>query len=264
MQLSVTDIECHHVGCATLQQAVGEPTGRRPGVQDPEPGDVDPERFERGVELLAAATDEARRGTLDHHGIGRVDQASRLVGDCSVDQDQPRFDRPRRLGPARHQPTADQVGVKPLTPRHRLPLRGSLLGRSLLAAWPALFGRQPSSACAFLAGAFLAALAFLAGGFLAAEALAWPLVRAHAHGAGHGLDPRFDVVEALSEPAELLGDFALDQADQLLGRRPPSVDQALDRLLGILAAQLAGLDEIADDLLGVVLRHLAELHSGVE
>ena len=60
MQLAVADVEGHDVRRAALQQAVGEAAGRGAAVERAAAGDVDGELGERGVELLAAASDEAR------------------------------------------------------------------------------------------------------------------------------------------------------------------------------------------------------------
>ena len=61
VELTVADVDGHHLRGAALQQAVGEPAGRRAGVEHPPAVDVDGERVERGVELVAATADEARR-----------------------------------------------------------------------------------------------------------------------------------------------------------------------------------------------------------
>ena len=114
-------------------------------------------------------------------------------------------------------------------------------------------------AAAFLAGAFLAgaffAAAFLAGAFLAGAlrvaTLATPdgpaagllrrsllggsLLGTDSEVAGNVLEPGFDVVEAMGESAELLGDLGLDQADEVLGRLAATIDEVLDCLLGVLA-----------------------------
>ncbi len=74
MQLTMADIHGDHMGCATLQQAVGETAGRRAGVEHSHSCDVDIERIERSIELLTAATDEPRRRALHDHGVAGVDE----------------------------------------------------------------------------------------------------------------------------------------------------------------------------------------------
>ena len=61
VQLPVADVERDHVRGAVLQQAVGEAAGRGADVEAVEARDGDGERFERVLELLAAAGDVARR-----------------------------------------------------------------------------------------------------------------------------------------------------------------------------------------------------------
>ena len=58
VQLAVTDVEGHDVGCAALQQTVGEPAGRRAGVEGAHAVHVDGEHVERMIELLGATADE--------------------------------------------------------------------------------------------------------------------------------------------------------------------------------------------------------------
>ena len=86
VQLPMADVERHDVGGATLQQAIGESACRRAGIEHTHARDVDAERLERGIELVAASADEPRRRSLQHHRIGGVDEPGRLVGDGTVDQ----------------------------------------------------------------------------------------------------------------------------------------------------------------------------------
>ena len=71
--------------------------------------------------------------------------------------------------------------------------------------------------------------------------------------AGSLFETCFDVVEAVGEAAELLGNLGLDQADEVLGLGAAALDEILNRLLGVLAAQFTRLDEVGDDLFGVLL-----------
>ena len=164
VELVAAHVERHHVRRAALEQAVGEAAGGRAGVEHPEPGDVDAEVVEGGVELLAAARHEpgARPDELDR--LSGRDEAGRLVGRGAAHQDPPCCDGGARLLAAVDQAPADQLGVE-ATPGGR----GTYL--------PAVFLAGAFLATAFLAGAFLAAAffatAFLAGAFLARRP-SWP------------------------------------------------------------------------------------------
>ena len=105
-------------GRAALQQAVGEAAGRRADVERPAAGDVDRERVEGGVELLAAASDEARRGPRDDDGVTGRDEPRRLVGDGAVDQHPPGGDRRAGIGAAGGETAPDELGVEAPAGRH--------------------------------------------------------------------------------------------------------------------------------------------------
>ena len=76
-KLSATHVESIDTGRAALQQHVREPAGRRADVQADEPGRVDPERVERGGELVAAAADvRLRLGHRDRHAA--IDEVAGL------------------------------------------------------------------------------------------------------------------------------------------------------------------------------------------
>ena len=121
-----------------------------------------PKCVERGVELLAAAADEARWRTGDDDGVAGRHQARRLVGDGAVDEHPSRLDGGVRVGSAGEQAAPDELGVEPPAGRHS--------GRQLASPRPCFAGALRAAAF-FLAGAFLAvvflAAAFLAGAFLA-------------------------------------------------------------------------------------------------
>ena len=87
VQLVVTDIERDDVSGASLEQAVGEPAGRRSGVEGLRAGRPEAEAVERGIELLAAATDEPGRGRHHRHRLAGIDETSRNLGRRPVDQD---------------------------------------------------------------------------------------------------------------------------------------------------------------------------------
>ena len=87
VQLPVTDVERHHVGCSSLQETVGEPARRSAGIQGSHAGDIEAEHVEGMIELLCAASHEAGRRAGDHDRIAGRHLSRRLVGDRSVDQD---------------------------------------------------------------------------------------------------------------------------------------------------------------------------------
>jgi hypothetical protein len=92
VQLAVPDVDGDDLAGAALQQAVGETTRRGTGVERPSPVDPELEPVERGIELLPASSDEARRWTEQLDGLRRVDLAGRLRRDRAVDEDPTRGD----------------------------------------------------------------------------------------------------------------------------------------------------------------------------
>ena len=76
-ELAAPDVDREHRRRAGLQQAVGEPAGRRTEVERPRARDRHREAVERGGQLLAAARDEARGLTLELDGLCGVDEARR-------------------------------------------------------------------------------------------------------------------------------------------------------------------------------------------
>jgi hypothetical protein len=74
MELAVADVDRDHVGRAPLEQAVGEAAGGRTGVESGSSTDVDPERVEGGVELLASPADECRAVPGDAERLLRCDE----------------------------------------------------------------------------------------------------------------------------------------------------------------------------------------------
>ena len=74
VQLTVPDVEGHDTPGTPLQQAIGEPTGRRARVEHAHARHVDAECLERGVELLPASTDEPGVRSLQDHRVVRIDE----------------------------------------------------------------------------------------------------------------------------------------------------------------------------------------------
>ena len=68
-QLAGPHVDGQHRGGAALQEAVREPAGGGAGVEGPEAGHVDGEPVECGVQLLAAAGNEAGGRRLEMDGL---------------------------------------------------------------------------------------------------------------------------------------------------------------------------------------------------
>src|SRR5439155_8112858 len=96
-----------------LEQAIGEAARRGSDVERRDSANLDAERFERPVELLAASSDEAggRR-----HGDGRIagDQRSGLVDAAACGADEPRQDEGLGLLARRGEPALDEEEVDAL------------------------------------------------------------------------------------------------------------------------------------------------------
>ncbi len=118
VELAVPDVERDDVRRASLQQTIGESTGRCADVEHLAPSYVDAELVQGVVELLGPTTDEPRRRTFDHEGVARSDLPRGLVGDRSVDEDPIRSDQRLCFGAARRELPANELGVEPSTRRH--------------------------------------------------------------------------------------------------------------------------------------------------
>ena len=112
VELITSDIDGDDTGRPPLQHTVGEPTRRRPDVDDTASGRIDAEVVERRIELLATSAHEpgAVAGDLDR--LPRVDQAGRLGGRSTTDGDLAALDEFPGLGSARGEPAPDEFGVK--------------------------------------------------------------------------------------------------------------------------------------------------------
>ena len=78
MELAVADVDRDDSRGSRLQKAVREPTRRRADIGAVAPGDVERERLQRVLQLLASARDEARRAL--HLELGVLsDLLARLV-----------------------------------------------------------------------------------------------------------------------------------------------------------------------------------------
>ena len=114
-KLSTAHVESVDAACAALQQDIGEATGRRADVERDLTGRVDPERFERGGQLEAAAAD-VRHRLLDDDGDGVVDLVAGLAipagGVAIPDADLAGQDERLGARPRIRQPAIDQQLVE--------------------------------------------------------------------------------------------------------------------------------------------------------
>ena len=100
-QLTPADVDRVDVGGAPLQEAVGEPAGRRAGVEGAAPVDDDRKRVERRRELLAAAGDVARLGNRHPDGLVGAHLPGRRRRGGAPHEHATRADRVDRPGAAR-------------------------------------------------------------------------------------------------------------------------------------------------------------------
>ena len=88
VDLAATDVERGHVRRPCLQEAIGEAARRGPDVEAIQPCRVDPERGQRGGELVAAARD-VRRPLIDLERGALRNRGARLRDDAAVDAHAP-------------------------------------------------------------------------------------------------------------------------------------------------------------------------------
>ncbi len=88
----MTHVDGVDAGRPALEQAVGEPAGRRADVDGAAALDGDGEALERSIELLATATDERRRRPDEGDRLVRCHQAGRFVGRSTRDEHGPGLD----------------------------------------------------------------------------------------------------------------------------------------------------------------------------
>ena len=250
-----------------------------------------PKRVERGVELLAAAPDEARRRTVDDDGVAGGDEPRRLVGDGAVDEHPPGGDRrPGRrcgwrrvpVGRARRR-GADGRPLRPVASWRPCARRSCRPPSWPAPSWPAPSWPAPSSPAPSWPAPSSPAPSWPAPSWPApsspapswpapsSPAPSWPAPSWPAPAPPAGLQPRherlelvLEVVDAVGQPAELLGDLVLHRLGELRRRLLPALDQRLHRRLGLGAADLARLDELLHHRLGLLARHLGELDARLE
>jgi hypothetical protein len=109
VQLPVADVDRRYAGGARLQERVREAASRGTHVGAVAPGDVDPERVQRRLQLVAAARHEPRR-PRDFQANVIVDRLAGLV----EAGDEPREDERLRLAAALREPLLDEECVEAL------------------------------------------------------------------------------------------------------------------------------------------------------
>ena len=153
----MADVDGVDAGGPTLEQAIGEATGRRPRIEGTAAADKHGEAGQRRIELQSASAHEGRgRAEDDHRLVGR-NEARRLVRGCTRDEDAAGGDRRLGLVPAGEEAPSHELGVEP----------AAGAGAQLAAFLTDLAVEAGFLAGAFLVGALCAA-EFLAGAFLAA------------------------------------------------------------------------------------------------
>ena len=112
VQLAVADVERDHARRPALQEHVREAARGRADVQGVPPANVEAEHFERVLELLAAARDEARR-PVERELLVVVHLGARLVEAGH----EARHHQGLRLRPRLREAALDQQDVQPLLHR---------------------------------------------------------------------------------------------------------------------------------------------------
>jgi len=161
VQLPIADIDGDHAWCAVLQQAVGEPAGRRARVEGSTAAHIDLEALERRRQLLAPSAHVAQRRPAHLDGVTRRNEPRRLVGDGTADGHALLGDDLNRSLPTRREAPPDELRVE-ASPRRQAFLAAAFFAGAVFLVAPAVF-----LAAAFLGAAFLAAAFFFAGAFFA-------------------------------------------------------------------------------------------------
>ena len=259
----MADVERDDLARAPLQEAVGEPSGRRTGVERPQPVTSIANASSAWSSFSRATADESRRRSLDDHGVaGATCRAALSATDPLTST---RFAAisvcasaaaARQLPPHqfRVEPPPGQLSrLRPLVASlgRRTPLAAALFLRGGLLLRPAPSWRgafffaarllRPAPSCRrllrrgpllrrrfFLAGAF-----FLAGRRLLATASpASPRRRRRqSSNRSSSSSKRSDI------QLDLLGHLALDDVGEPLGGLTAPVDQLLDQLLGVASCE---------------------------
>ena len=299
VELTVTDVDGHHLRRAPLQEAVGEAPGRGARVEGAHVADVEPEPLEGGVELLPAPPHEAGRRAEELDGVAGRDEVGGLARDRPADGHEVLGDGRLRGGAARDEAPPDELGVQAAADGHRgatgvdrpgpvsgwrpswpssswpwsswpsvflagRPLRGGLLGRRLLggrSSWPSSSSPWSSWPSPSWPVDFLAVDEV--GGRRGAGRRA-ATGRPDADAGGQLLDPGLEVGQVDTHRLELLADLPLDEAHQVLGVLPTAGHQVLHGGLRLIDPELSGLLQVLRDLLGLGLGHLGEAQARVD
>ena len=111
-ELSVADVDRHHVRDATAEQAVGEATGRGARIERRR-GRRRRARTDRARPRASPAPGREASGLPDQlDGRGGVDQGGRLARRAAGDQDQPVADGALRLAAGGDEAAAHELGVE--------------------------------------------------------------------------------------------------------------------------------------------------------
>ena len=121
--MAVADVDCIDTTDAVLEKAIREAAGRRANVEGDPSREVDAQRAERAVELLATPADEPRplpdrEGRIRRHILGRL--GSRPIANAHF----AREDHALRLFTGLHQTSGDEKDVEANLGHLRLPATG--------------------------------------------------------------------------------------------------------------------------------------------
>ena len=115
MDLAVADVDGQHATGTSLEQAVGETTGRTPGVDRCPLGDIDVELIKCRLKLVAASADKPRSAPQDLDRIRGSHLAARLVSNRTANQYSTSLDRLTGLSPRFDEPSSDEHLIEPLS-----------------------------------------------------------------------------------------------------------------------------------------------------
>jgi hypothetical protein len=101
------------MGRPPLEEAVGEATGGRSGIEHAPARRVDREPREGGIELLSSPAHERSRGPEEGNRLVGPYQPRRLLGVRSRHEYDTGCDRDLRLVPVGDQAAADELNIKP-------------------------------------------------------------------------------------------------------------------------------------------------------
>ena len=109
----MADVHGVDVRRSALEQAVGEAAGRGSRIEGAPVGDGDRKPVQCGLQLEAATADEGRGRPEQDDGLVRGDQARRLPGGCTGDEDAAGGDGRLGLLPGVDEAASHELGVEP-------------------------------------------------------------------------------------------------------------------------------------------------------